>query len=578
MAFQSRLGRYFFSIAAVLACLMASGRARAATITVNTTADTNTPGGGQCTLREAINNANSPGNDTTAGDCPVATGSDTIVFSVSGTITLTGAVTCVPTCASLPISNSAPGFLTIDGSGQNITIDGNQNEPLFVQHGATLNVKDLKFSNGSGQANGSEGAGAIGSHGALTINNSTFMNDFGPAGAIFSGGVSLAVSNSTFVSNPSWPIQTGGGATATITNCTFVDNASALLVGGPMSVTNSTIYGSLGSTPAIYVAGYIGGHLTIANSILSGNSAGNCQLAGGSLPPSSVITNVGYNIADDASCGFASSTGASGQTLGDNVSALLDPLGLQNNGGPTETIALQSTSPAIDAIPLVNCPEKDQRGVERGNGGETACDVGAFEYAPPGAPPTISISSPTSGTYLLNQAVPSAYNCSESVAGDLIMVCAGPVASGLDIDTASVGPKTFTVNATDSHNNSSSQGVNYTVAYNICPQYDQGHSVKSGATIPIKLDLCDINGADQSASGIVVHATGVAMVSTNASELLQDAGNANPDDDFRFDSTLGTTGGYIFNLSTSGYPSGTFALQFTAGSDPTPHVTQFQVK
>ncbi len=71
------------------------------------------------------------------------------------------------------------------------------------------------------------------------------------------------------------------------------------------------------------------------------------------------ITDGGDNIADDASCGFGVSHGASGQTLGDNVNPLLDPNGLQNNGGPTETISLQETSPAVAAIPAAQCPATD---------------------------------------------------------------------------------------------------------------------------------------------------------------------------------------------------------------------------
>ena len=54
-----------------------------------------------------------------------------------------------------------------------------------------------------------------------------------------------------------------------------------------------------------------------------------------------------------------------------------------------------------------------------------------------------------------------------------------------------------------------------------------------------------------------------------------DSGNANPDSNFRYDTTLG---GYIFNLSTSGLGTGTYTLSFTAGSDPTTHAVQFQVR
>jgi hypothetical protein len=53
------------------------------------------------------------------------------------------------------------------------------------------------------------------------------------------------------------------------------------------------------------------------------------------------------------------------------------PAGLQDNGGPTKTVALQSGSPAIDAAVAANCPPTDQRGVSRPQG--AGCDIGAFE-------------------------------------------------------------------------------------------------------------------------------------------------------------------------------------------------------
>ena len=63
-------------------------RATSNIITVNNTTDpASTSGNGFCTLREAINNANAT-SDTSGGDCAAGTGTDTINFSVSGTITL----------------------------------------------------------------------------------------------------------------------------------------------------------------------------------------------------------------------------------------------------------------------------------------------------------------------------------------------------------------------------------------------------------------------------------------------------------------------------------------------------------
>jgi len=60
--------------------------------------------------------------------------------------------------------------------------------------------------------------------------------------------------------------------------------------------------------------------------------------------------------------------------------------------------------------------------------------------------------------------------------------------------------------------------------------------------------------------------------------VIVTAGNANPDNDFRFDSTLGPAGGYIFNLEAN-LVTGVYNLFFTAGNDPsTSHFLTFQVK
>ena len=58
--------------------------ALAATLTVNTTADNTTASDGNCTLREAITNANA-NSDTTGGDCAAGTAAaDTIHFNITG--------------------------------------------------------------------------------------------------------------------------------------------------------------------------------------------------------------------------------------------------------------------------------------------------------------------------------------------------------------------------------------------------------------------------------------------------------------------------------------------------------------
>jgi len=192
-------------------------------------------------------------------------------------------------------------------------------------------------------------------------------------------------------------------------------------------------------------------------------------------------------------------------------------------------------------------------------------------------PPSISITSPTNGaTYTLNQAVAASYTCTDPESSPAPS-CHGTVPSGTNIDTASVGSKVFAVNSTDAAGLSSTQSVSYSVSYNVCILYNPTNAVKSGATIPLKLYLCDASGKDVSNSGVIVHATKLIQVSTQATDAIVTAGNANPDNDFRFDSTLGPAGGYIFNLQAK-LATGVYSLFFTAGNDPsTSHFLTFQV-
>jgi uncharacterized protein len=111
------------------------------------------------------------------------------------------------------------------------------------------------------------------------------------------------------------------------------------------------------------------------------------------------------------------------------------------------------------------------------------------------------------------------------------------------------------------------------VTFNICVLYDQTKAVKSGAAYPIKLQLCDVNGNNVSSPDITLHAVGVGQVSSTSYGDVIASGNANPDNNFRFDS-----GYYIYNLKTAGLGTGVYNLYFTAGTDPVLHTVQFQVK
>jgi hypothetical protein len=190
--------------------------------------------------------------------------------------------------------------------------------------------------------------------------------------------------------------------------------------------------------------------------------------------------------------------------------------------------------------------------------------------------PTISITSPAVVTYRLRQLVLANFSCVDVASG--VASCTGAVPSGGQIDTATVGTKSFAVSAADKAGNTSVRSVNYSAGYGVCPLFDQTKAHKRGSTVPIKLQLCDFNAANASGSSIVVHASGLTQRDSTATSVVEDSGNANPDDNFRYDPTLGGTGGYIFNLSTTGLSTGTWVLNFTASGDPTQHSVQFDVK
>jgi HYR domain len=322
-----------------------------------------------------------------------AASGDTITFGCSGTITLS---------QTLVISKN----LTLDGSGQAVTLDGqNQVKVLTVNRGVSFTLNALTIAHGS--ASGSNGGGLDNKGGTVSISNSTFANNSDPTGG--GGGLyndiggTVSISNST-VANNSSP-SSGGGlgnnrgtvsisnstfsgnsagdgsgldtfeGTVSISNSTFANNSASGSSGGGLynnqgtvSISNSTFANN--SATGVQVGGLSNnqGTMSIRGSIVANNTGGNCF--GG-------VSDQGYNLDSDGSCGF---TGT-----GDlqNTNPQLDPNGLQNNGGPTQTIALQSTSPAIDQIPVASCPATDQRGNSRPDDAESMCDMGAYESSYP---------------------------------------------------------------------------------------------------------------------------------------------------------------------------------------------------
>ncbi len=109
------------------------------------------------------------------------------------------------------------------------------------------------------------------------------------------------------------------------------------------------------------------GTISLAATILDDPAGPECA---GPSPAGGTVIDLGYDLADDGSCGLTALTSHS------NTDALLDSAGLEHNGGPTKTIALQSTSPGVGAVTSASlCSSPDQRGIAR----PTPCDIGAVQ-------------------------------------------------------------------------------------------------------------------------------------------------------------------------------------------------------
>jgi hypothetical protein len=315
-----------------------------------------------------------------------------------GTLTLMNSTVTGNTATppSSPLNDGAGGILNDDGRLRlvNTTVSGNSATVLQFRNGvgAILNVNGLVTLTDSTVRGNSASA-------VLPLD--TVVGGIATFGSAFSGGLKLI--NSTVSGNsangPSLAfggiINSSPGSIATITNSTVSGNSASASGGqsdfagavggiandgGNLTLTADTVAGNTVTQPNAGfrapvggIGNFDGGTVTATNTLVAGQSgAPNCDgLAAGA--------DGGYNLDDGASCGF--STGNNSLSTTD---PMLDPAGLNDNGGSTQTIALLSGSPAIDAIPsgASGCGTTlttDQRGVTRPQG--ASCDIGAFELA-----------------------------------------------------------------------------------------------------------------------------------------------------------------------------------------------------
>jgi len=293
----------------------------------------------------------------------------------------------------------------IDGGGLTTISGGNRARVFFVNSGVNFTVENVTIADGAECA-----GGGIGNIGTLTVTNSTFTGnsaeDHGSSGIdgcsggaiVNEPGGTVTVTNSTFTGNSAFDGHGGaiwgapGAQTLTVTNCTFTGNralwggAITNAGGETLTVTNSTFTGNSAGYEGRVGGGIIliGTSAVFRNTIVANNTGGNC-----SIDPGLVIEDDGHNLDDGTSCGFSAANGSLS-----NTDPQLDPAGLRDNGGPTQTVALctgpddpagcQGASPAINAGDQAICAAApvnhlDQRGFWRPGGCASNCSIGAYE-------------------------------------------------------------------------------------------------------------------------------------------------------------------------------------------------------
>jgi hypothetical protein len=351
------------------------------TLTVNDTGDTAdatlngvcADSNGKCTLRAAIQEANFAASD------------DTITFSLPANSTI-NLLTALPAIdGNVVVTGPGANTLTVQRS----TAGGTPQFRVFaINAGRTVSISGLTISNGN--LTGSDGAGIF-NQGSLTLSNSAVTGNT----TTFSGGG---------VANPS-------GAVMTITGCTISGNnaasaGSGVFNRGTLTITNSTI----SSNVTDGLSNVTPGVATLVNDTFSGNAVrgisnnggattniGNTIVGntpGGASDITGAFNSSGNNVIGNASGGTGFTNGVNNDKVG-ATGAVLDPrVGpLANNGGTTQTNALLSGSPALDAgsntLATSNSLTTDQRGAgfNRFIDGPDAdaiaqVDIGALEAQP----------------------------------------------------------------------------------------------------------------------------------------------------------------------------------------------------
>ncbi len=230
---------------------------------------------------------------------------------------------------------------------------------------ANSSLNDNSAAYGGGLYNNSYNHPSLATITDSTIRGNTALQ--GGGGIDNNNGAALTIAGSTISGNAA---GNGGGVhnyngTVRVVSSTISGNAAGTGGGlannnGALTITGSTIAGNSANDGGGLFGGGTG--FQMRNTILAGNMAGTDSDLDGRLNSS------GYNLVE-------APVGGLGYDPTDllGVDPLLGPL--QDNGGPTPTMALQPDSPALNAGAPDQLGTPDQRGVVRSGG----VNIGAYQ-------------------------------------------------------------------------------------------------------------------------------------------------------------------------------------------------------
>ena len=245
-----------------------------------------------------------------------------------------------------------------------------------IRNDGTLLINDSTLAdNTSVGTSTTSGGGAILNTGTTTIQNSTISGNQATNGGGIRNDGTLTVINSTISGNTA--VTSGGGITNTIGNSTIINSTitsnTAINGGGVFNFEGVVPVASGVNIPITTTS-------TVTSSIIAGNTDNNDIGGGDGTTIGGDFISGGNNLIGngDGAAGFTN--GVNGDIVGTTANPVNSLLGaLADNGGSTQTHALLTGSPAIDAGSNPSSLTADQRGDDflRSQGSST--DIGAFE-------------------------------------------------------------------------------------------------------------------------------------------------------------------------------------------------------